>query len=232
MSKIKEQTMNKIAKIAKAAWDQYGVEICDLSNYEYLIKKISRQLDIPLSRLTLQNHIDKITFTIKQLERSNLRKIRSNAGINLTEKDLFESGIEDKADWVVNAEKQKKEEEKPVRTLVYSINYYSDGTYEKIKPAVEPVKPVSEYVLYLGLFDYNDGKLIVQKGGYKGCNIRNKQSILQYFKTMKRFENWCVEKMNDVFSGKLIPNPDTPRDMETLNKIINELEIKRRLGNY
>jgi hypothetical protein len=230
MTYINPKTKQKIKKVTTEAFNKFGHELTQLSNYKEIIVKENDRLVEPMTRLTLNKWMGYITVCIHNLQREAIKEKEK------AEKEFGEAqythhlnnikSVEPVVEPVVEAV------DEPVKELMYSINFYKDGTFEKVMPIIfKNVKEEEEVpVLYLGLFDYNNNQVVVQKGGYRGCNVKNKQSILSYFRTMKRFEDWCHEKMEDVFSGKLKPNPDTSKDMATLNKIINEIEIKRRLG--
>jgi len=239
MNYLNPKTKQKIKKITSEAFNKFGAEVTELTNYKEIVVKENDRLVEPMSKLTLNKWMGYITVCIHNLHREAIKeKEKNNKEFAETQYIKYIDGhlnIEpgNYAETLVIKENVKKPTETNmplIKTIMYSINFYSDGTFEKIKPV--EVKKEEEYILYLGLFDYNHNKVVIQKGGYKGCNVKNKQSILDYFRTMKKFEEWCVEKMEDVFSGRLNTNPDTSKDMATLNKIINEIEIKRRLGSF
>jgi hypothetical protein len=222
MTYINPKTKEKIKKVTAEAYKRFGPEVTELSNYKEIIIEENNNLPESMSRLTLNKWMGYITVCIHNLHRETVKEAIKQKKI---EKEFEEAQYTHH----LNNIKNEPVVAEPVKELMYSINFYKDGTFEKVMPVKEEIKEEVP-VLYLGLFDYNNSQVVVQKGGYKGCNVKNKQSILSYFRSMKRFEDWCHEKMEDVFSGKLKPNPDTPKDMATLNKIVNEIEIKRRLG--
>lgn len=226
---LNPRTKEKIKKVTKEAYKKYGAEVTELSNYKEIIIEENGKLPESMSRNTLNKWFGYITVCIHNLHKEAIKEKEridkefeakqynhhlNNIKVYAEEKDITEAVVVEP------------------KELMYSINFYKDGTFEKVMPIKEEQKEEQAPVVYLGLFDYNDNKVVVQRGGYKGCNVKNKKSILNYFRSMKRFENWCQEKMDDVFSGRLKPNIDTPKDMATLNKILNEIEIKRRLGTF
>lgn len=212
---IKPKTMDKLKRISKEIYRKFGKEANELSNFLNIINEENKRLAEPMTRTTISKYIGYIAKSIINLEQDN---------------KVEEQKIEIRK--AIQIEEEVKE--LPVKTLQMTINFYSDGTYEKVVHKAPVVQPVvtsapqqAPYVLYLGLFDYNYGKIVIRKGGYTGCNIKNPQSILEYFRSMKRFEDWCEDKMEDVFSGRLTPNPDTSDNMRTLNNVLNKLRRNR-----
>lgn len=121
---------------------------------------------------------------------------------------------------------EKKQETKPeVKEVDYLIVVYKDGSIERKEPKIK--QQSTDDTIYLGLFDYHDNLIIIRRGDYSGCNIKSKSSIKAYFKDFNWFETWCKGRLDDVTEGKITPNRDTPRDIETLNMILKQLEERK-----
>jgi hypothetical protein len=215
---INPKTKQKIRIVANEAFKKFGNEVTELSNYKSIIIKENERLTEPMSRITLNKYIGYLTVCIHNLK---------------TEAKIAQSLEIEKA---LETEKEQPVKEavvEAVKELEYSINFYKDGTFERIEPKVEVVEPVKEeepYVVYFGLFDYNHNKITIRRGKYSGCNVKSNLSILDYFGGLDWYETWCKERMNDIYTGYVPSNADTPKDMETLNMIVNEIYIKKRLS--
>ena len=105
------------------------------------------------------------------------------------------------------------------------VIYYTNGTSVEVPTQPQEQKPTE---VWLGLFEYQpDGGIIIRRGKMSGCDVRKKQSILDHFRTFDWFEQWCQGRLEDVEVGKIVPNPDTPRDIETLKKLLRNLQALR-----
>jgi ribosomal protein S17E len=207
---INPKTKEKIKRIANEAFKKFGNEVTELSNYRSIINKENERLVEPMSRITLNKYIGYLTVCIHNLK---------------TETKIVES--------LETPQPQPEAVVEAVKELEYSINFYKDGTFERIEPKVEVIEPQPEeepYVIYFGLFDYNHNKITIRRGKYSGCNVKSNLSILDYFGGLDWYETWCKERMNDIYTGYVPSNADTPKDMETLNMIVNEIYIKKRLS--
>lgn len=74
----------------------------------------------------------------------------------------------------------------------------------------------------LGLFDYsfyNDNKILIRLGAYKGCNILDKDDILKHFKSMNFFIKWCYGRISQEVLSKLKLPYQT--DVKIIQKILS-----------
>jgi hypothetical protein len=198
------ETKSKLSKLANIVVVKYGKEIIDFDNYLTILKKESDSNGINLHFNTIKLHLNWITIIIRNTKNDFL--------------ELDSNKVED--------------EVKPLRKLVKAKFMYSDGSVEILvieggigEVPNEPVQPELERQ-FTGLFNYkNDKSIIIRRGTYAGCDITSKSSIIQKFKGLSWYETWCRGRINDVKTGKIAIMPDTPRDMETLEKVIKQIEI-------
>jgi hypothetical protein len=212
------ETKHKLRKVAEKLYERFGVEVLDVTNFTYLAMDIADKSDFVISRLTMDRY------------QSYLRKII----LNIDTERIFESK---KEEVVVKVEKPKvvimEESQKDIDVIIIR---YKDGSEklfrEDLKSEIIEEEVIEEPKVWLGLFNYNDDKITIRKGKYTGCDVTSKESISKHFAGMLDFMRYCdwahregAKALKGQSSG-LAVNPDTPRDMETLNKIIKKLEMK------
>jgi hypothetical protein len=193
---IKKQTLAKLKKVAEKVWKDGGIDYCNLTNFETYCYHIAHELDLHISPNTIRLHSPKIRNFMKELD------------------------FEAKLNSVSNVVVEQKED------LIVKITlHYSSGKVETFKKEVEP-KPVdtNEPVLWTGLFDYNDGKVVVRRGKHTGANVRNRESIKKSWGSLFNFISWCKDRIDDVEKGRIIIMPDTEKDMFTLRSILKKLD--------
>jgi hypothetical protein len=163
---------------------------------------------------TYKEHINKIIGIIKQLDFENqLNKVPEYIGANQ----------------LLSDEKEKVAE--PEKELLSIKFIYSDGSYEirELKPKV--IEKIEPEQIWLGLFNYKkDGTIIIQKGRYIGCNVKNTKSIKSYFKSISWFYKWSLGQIEKAEKEQIIITPDTPKDVEILKKIVERIETSMNLN--
>jgi hypothetical protein len=198
---IQPETIKKLQTVAKALYDQHGVDVVNYSNFTSLVRKENDKLDKPMSYLTYTERIAYLSKIIRNLEVDRL-----------------------KADEKIVAKIEEPKVIEP-KEIDFVIIVYKDGSVERKLPKLKAM--VEEKEVFEGLFDYHDNLIIIRRGEYSGCNIKSKSSIKAYFKGYTWFETWCQGRLDDVANNKIIPNRNTPRDIETLNLILKQLDERK-----
>ena len=201
---MKLETKSKLSRLANIVVVKYGKEIVNFDNYLTILKKESDSNGINLHFNTIKLHVNWITIIIRNTKNDFL--------------ELDNNKVED--------------EVKPERKLVKAKFMYSDGSVEILVIEAETIKVKDEQPIaiepepeFTGLFNYkNDKSIIIRRGTYAGCDITSKASIMQKFKGLAWYETWCRGRINDVKTGKIAIMPDTPQDVETLEKVIKQIE--------
>lgn len=202
---IKPETKLKLQSVASQLYKKYGVEVINFTNFRPLISSENDKLEQPMSYHTMAKY------------QNYLSKIITNLEASARKEEIRKRIEEKKAQAVVEPSKQDKE-------IDFMIVVYKDGSIERKSPKVKEQEEQNP-IIFIGLFDYIDNETIkVRRGTKTGCNVKSIESILAYFTTLNAFRDWCFDRLQDVASKRIVPNSDTPRDIETLKSIILKLE--------
>lgn len=193
---IKRETLTKLKTIAKRVYADGGIDYANITNFETFCSK--KATDLNISPVTIRKHAERIKAFMRDFD--------------------FEDKLNSMPDKKVETPKTDKE-------IHMTIEFYTDGTYKIIEVQKKEIQPEPEPVLWTGLFDYNDNKIIVRRGRYKGANVKNQMSIKRHFGSLLRFCMWCRDRIDDVSNNKITIYPDTAKDVITLKSILKRLEI-------
>lgn len=168
---MRHKTKSELAQLADLMVDKFDLDKIIGSN-EFLEQAIflANQNYIALNRQTLVKY---------ESDLKEMCKVRSFDKIELRPEIPFNDNNFDKF-----LEHLEQYEPEPKRKLVMTINYYDDGTYEKVKPQqkreVEKLR-IPEY----SMFAEGEDGLIVLKGTYKGKTL-DEINIVAGFDTAKK----------------------------------------------
>lgn len=216
----KKETNEKLERIAEALFTKWGVEVIAFDNFKMICQKTGEKLNIKLSEKSYRNHQDKIVDMIKNLQfRKSLEGLES----------AFNDTIFDEATSQpqANAEMTLPTNNDGDEILAIKLMYASGKVkvYQLMDEAQKQVPQTPKEKEYTGLFNYrSNGDVIIRVGTYTGVSVKSKSSIIKTFKTMSWFYKWCVRKIQEAQTGKIKIMPDTPRDVETLKKIVKKIE--------
>lgn len=215
MRNMTQQTKFKLNILAKEISKTMKDEYKYLAYPTNTFYKISEKMGLKLCKRTINFYYDYLTKVIDETNNDNKRGL-----FDLTH--VLEQNEPTIPREEINEVLNVKNDIKTI-TVIYSNGDEITFVPQETKPAVD-----EQTVLWIGLFDYkNDNEIIIRRGWnspYLGCNVKSQKSILKYFGTLRNFERWCKSRYADVLNGKIKPNVDTTRDMDTLSKIINKLE--------
>lgn len=222
--KMNPATERKLRLLADAIIKKWGE---DAKYLDYPLREydfVATRNGLSMSKHTIRHHQDWLD--------KHIRRILDNRAI-----DAFVKEVEFSENDLCPFPEPVIEQQtliNPPEIVKFIIGGY-EWEYKLVLPElVKEVKPevnIEQPVLWMGLFDYkNENEIIIRRGPtspFLGCNVKNKKSITEYFGTFKRFEKWCKDRIADVELGKIKPNVDTPKDMETLQKILKTLSQLR-----
>jgi len=216
---LKPETKVKLNKIVDEVFRMYGKEAPNLSNIKTIIKSTAGKLAaqskmIGMSDYTLFNHHD---YIIKQL---NFVIAQDLSKRTLTE---FVKGLD--------GIKEVKPVEDDIRSITITYQSGKKRTFIEVDEIDE--KTIKQPKLWLGLFDYVDDKHIYIRRDkrYIGCNVKSLESIIENFKSLIAFKEWCIWARDLAVSPKFKANIDTPKDIEFLNEVIAAIN-KRQQNNW
>jgi hypothetical protein len=199
MGQMNKETKNNLQRIADAVWNEMGEESLFAAYPKAIYRKAANKLGIKISYATIQKWEKWISSLLKFKRENDL----------LIKKEVVEEVIE-----VIPT---------PERVLITIVKLYSDGTFDLEYP--DQIKEVEEVEEYHGLFDYSGGRTIIQRGKYKGCDIKIPTDIYKYFGNSKMFEGWAYYQISAAqspdFKGV---NKDTNRDIETLKSALKSIK--------
>ena len=199
---IKRETLTKLKTIAKRVYADGGIDYANITNFEtFCLKKAT---DLNISPVTIRIHAERIKAFMRDFDFEDKLNLLPDKKVEIPKQDI--------------------------RSTIYpilhmTIEFYTDGTYKIIEVEKKEIQPEPEPVLWTGLFDYNDNKIIVRRGRYKGANVKNQISIKEHFGSLLRFCMWCRDRIDDVSNNKITIYPDTAKDVITLKSILKRLEI-------
>lgn len=162
------KTKRELAMLADILVDKYDIEKAMNSNefLEYALHEATENY-IALNRQTLVKYEGDLKEMCKA---RNFDKIELKPDIPFND-EHFDKFLE-------------QYEPEPKRKLVMTINYYDDGTYEKVKPQSEIKRPEVRIPEYTMFAEGEDG-YVVLKGTYKGKTL-DEINIVAGFDTAKR----------------------------------------------
>lgn len=200
---MNEQTKKRIEKLAEVIYNRHG-NISNVSNLLSIAKKESDIFGIGLAWKTTKSYLPIIE--------KELNKIDMRNKILTKQQDIVSEPVIE----------QEKETEKEIDFVIY---YYKDGTFDMFNKEEEVIEEPAPEPEWTGLFNYrNDGTITIRRGTYSGCDITSKASIMDKFKSIRFYDMWCRGRLDEANSGKITIMPDTPRDIETLEKVISRLD--------
>ena len=209
---IKPETLKKLEIVAQNLFNKYGEDVTNFSNFTALVRRENDRLDIPMAYLTYTSKLNELVKIIKNL---GLEKSKSG------EQHIPKIEQSRRTPIMVTTPESVKE-------LSFIIEVYTDGTINKLDCLIRQPKPEPQPEVFFGLFDYNNNKVVVRNSRrYNGCNIRQTESIIQYFGNMNWFETWAKARLEEAYQPTFNANTDTPRDIKTLEKVLSLLEAKR-----
>jgi len=209
---MKNETYHKMVKIADVLTEKWGLECLEFSNFRHLAKEAGRNLGLRIADRTVNQH-----------ERFLRKRIKDNVSNQMFAEPVEEPVVEDITELKMDIDK----------IVVHTkcgkqIVFKQEQTITKPIVAVVEEKDITKPV-WLGLFDYNDG-VVIRKGKYSGCNVKSQDSIMKHFGSMVEFfswSRWALEEGERGLKGekvRLAVSSDTPKDVETLKKIVKGLE--------
>ena len=206
---MKEQTMKKLRQLAVELVKMYGQDADNQYFSAPTLRELANKLGFALSYVTIKNYRKNIETMIKQ----EVRSISNKSVVNQTMSQI---------------NKFPKLPVKKEKVIEKIMVHYTDGTQEEYVLAVKPTiqQPQPAPVIWMGLFNYaSDKECIIQKGGFKGCNLKDRTSIKKFFQNYYKLKTWCENKLNEADPNHpnyqpFIMNADTPKDIATLNRII------------
>lgn len=218
--KIQVATREKLVKIANKMIDKWGYEVVNVSNFTQLVKEAAEDLDLQISRLTIRNYAGYLSVIIRNKEKEK--------------KDIFmspikEDQVESEDSILKNVDNLLNEKKKAIKAIVV---VYEDNSKEIVWGEIKK-KTEEEPILWIGLFDYcKDGRIIVKKDKrYIGCDITDPQSVIEYYKSMDNFIEWCEWSIRVTKEPGFRWNADTEKNIETLKSILSEIE-KRKVSKF
>jgi hypothetical protein len=224
MIKAKNETYEKLERVAEALFTKWGLEVIAFDNFKMICEKTGAKLNIKLSEKTYRNHQDKIVDMIKNLQfRKSLEGLES----------AFNDTIFDEATsqpQATNVEMTLPKFNNDGDEILAIKLMFASGKTQIYQLIDEPQKQMPQAQTpkekeYTGLFNYrSNGDVIIRVGTYTGVSVKSKSSIIKTFKTMSWFYKWCLRKIQEAQTGKIKIMPDTPRDVETLKKIVKKIE--------
>lgn len=221
----KNETTEKLKRVAEALFTKWGLEVITFDNFKTLCQNTGSKLNVRLSEKTYRNHLKTIADMIKNLQFEKSLEGLSNVFDNDEVDEIFSDlAKEAKANMPIQ----------PIELLAASNDeisaikvMFKSGKEQMFYPEViEAPKPQApKEKEYTGLFNYRtNGAIIIRRGTYQGVNIKSKTERKEKFGSMSWFYKWCVRKIEEAKLGKIHITPDTPRDVETLKKIVKRIE--------
>lgn len=200
--KMKQKTKDQLLKLANHLVDIIGDDARHLTTWQILKK--SKELKLSFSYQTIENYknyLDKVI--IDKSNKGGLEKILLNQAPNLPVP-------------------QQDNNIKPPKTIKLTI---AGGVWEyQLVDIVEPQQVEKVPMVFFGLFNYETENIIsIRRGIYNGCNVKDKNSILQHFGSLTWFKQWCEGRLDDVKNPEFKRNADTDRDIETLERLLKSI---------
>jgi hypothetical protein len=204
---LRKETREKLNFVAEAVYAKHTSESANLSNIKSIIRATAEELAKNkkmqgISHQTLATHQDYIIKRLKQ--------------IHLTQNIIIE----------------QEEQSKTILDKIKSITIKYESGAESIFIEKVEIKEEKQKE-FAGLFNYiDDNNVIIRRDKrFIGCNVKNLDSIIEYFKSLAKFKDWCFWAIQLAESKDFKKNADTDRDVEFLKKIIVAIN-KRQQKNW
>lgn len=233
MGKPKPETEQKLKSIATSFWIDIQKRKCDVDvvnqhNFIHQCKKRAEKLNIGIAYETITRHKNVINKYLNDWWSNKIEQQRLDEQRNKNDVDAFFNGIETKPTYVAKTNLKKaiqlSQSQTEDKLIKIQFIYQSGKTETKSLVDVE-IEQVEQPILWTGLFDYKKtGEIVIQRGGYKGINIKNFNQVITKFGSVEEFRKWCAEKIDDAEKGRIMIKSDTPRDVETLKKVIAKID--------
>jgi len=205
-TRIKQKDLaNRLYEIAGRMFAKWGPDVVNYTNFDSLAKMTNQKLNHPVSLGTFCSKYEKLRHLITEMAKMKT--------------DMLEVKVEEPQSTNVT----------PVETRtiisVETIITFSDGEEVRYSGTLPKVELEETTFFNHGLFHYTSEKeIVIKRGRYAGCNIKNPKMVEDKFRTLEFFVKWCQDRILDMQSGRVPPNASKTIDNETLLRAIKGAE--------